>query len=50
MTKKLKCAVFISDEGFGHMVRQRAIVLNLKEIPIDKVHIYFKKFFILRKI
>ena len=35
MTKKLKCAVFISDEGFGHMVRQRAIISELIKIIID---------------
>jgi len=27
--KKLKCAVFISDVGFGHMVRQRQVIYEL---------------------
>lgn len=27
--KKIKCGIFISDEGYGHMVRQRAIIHEL---------------------
>ena len=27
----MNCAIFISDVGFGHMVRQRQIIFNLKK-------------------
>ena len=27
--EKIKCGIFISDEGYGHMVRQRAIIHEL---------------------
>ncbi len=44
MTKKLKCAVFISDEGFGHMVRQRAIISELiKKYPSIKITLFTSK-------
>ncbi len=40
----MKCAVFISDVGFGHMVRQRQIILRLrKEIKNIKITIFHKK-------
>ena len=26
MNKNLNCGIFISDNGFGHMVRQRSII------------------------
>ena len=29
MKKRINCGIFISDEGFGHMVRQRAIIKEL---------------------
>ena len=39
---KIKCAIFISDVGFGHMVRQRQIILELikqfKNISITVFH------------
>ncbi len=44
MTRKLKCAIFISDEGFGHMVRQRAIISELIKIyPKIKITLFTKK-------
>ena len=40
--KDLKCAIFISDVGFGHMVRQRQIIAELfkhfKKISITVFH------------
>tara|TARA_B100000963_G_scaffold341155_1_gene340554 strand:+ start:1924 stop:3054 length:1131 start_codon:yes stop_codon:yes gene_type:complete len=40
----MKCAVFISDVGFGHMVRQRQIILKLRdEIKNIKITIFHKK-------
>ena len=29
MNKNLNCGIFISDNGFGHMVRQRSIIKQL---------------------
>ena len=44
MNKNLKCAVFISDEGFGHMVRQRAIISELiKKHPSIKITLFTSK-------
>ena len=31
MKKNINCAIFISDVGFGHMVRQRQIIFELKK-------------------
>jgi spore coat polysaccharide biosynthesis predicted glycosyltransferase SpsG len=31
MKKSISCAIFISDVGFGHMVRQRQIIFELKK-------------------
>lgn len=37
----LKCGIFISDEGYGHMVRQRAIIHELlKKIPTIEITIF----------
>ena len=30
--KKINCAVFISDVGFGHMVRQRQVIQELLRV------------------
>ena len=41
MKKNLKIAIFISDEGFGHVVRQRSIIIellrNFKKIDITVI-------------
>ena len=29
INEKLNCGIFISDNGFGHMVRQRSIIKQL---------------------
>ena len=40
----MNCAIFISDVGFGHMVRQRQIIFNLKkEFKNLKITIYHQK-------
>ena len=54
----MNCAIFISDVGYGHMVRQRQIIFNLKkefknlknisrdkEFKIPKKFADFKKLF-----
>ena len=42
--KKLNCAVFISDVGFGHMVRQRQIIIELlKQFNKISITIFHKK-------
>ena len=53
MNKKLNCGIFISDNGFGHMVRQRSIITqllihcsNLKITVFNHLHlIHLKKKF-----
>ena len=40
----MNCAIFISDVGFGHMVRERQIIFNLKkEFKNLKITIYHQK-------
>ena len=44
MKKNLNCGIFISDEGFGHMVRQRAIIKELiKKFPTINITIFTSK-------
>ena len=44
MKKKLRCGIFISDEGFGHMVRQRAIIQELiKRYPSITITLFTSK-------
>ena len=44
MKKIINCAVFISDVGFGHMTRQRQIILELlKNFKRIKITIFHKK-------
>ena len=44
MKKNLNCGIFISDEGFGHMVRQRAIIKELlKKFPTIDITIFTSK-------
>ncbi len=44
MKKNISCAIFISDVGFGHMVRQRQIILELKKkIRNIKITIFHQK-------
>ena len=31
INEKLNCGIFISDNGFGHMVRQRSIIKQLQD-------------------
>ena len=41
---KLKCGIFISDEGYGHMVRQRAIINEfLKKCPNIEIVVFNDK-------
>ena len=40
----MKCAIFISDVGYGHMVRQRQIIFALlKEIKKLKITVFHKR-------
>ena len=42
--KNLKCAIFISDVGFGHMVRQRQIIVELfKQFKNISITVFHKK-------
>ncbi len=52
MKQNLKCGIFISDEGFGHMVRQRAIIKELfnKYPSIDITVFSSKNIFYLKEI
>ncbi len=44
MKKRLECGIFISDEGFGHMVRQRAIIKELlKKYPSILITVFTSK-------
>ena len=44
MKKKISCGIFISDEGFGHMVRQRAIIQELlKKYPSIRITVFLSK-------
>jgi uncharacterized protein (TIGR00661 family) len=44
MKKNLNCGIFISDEGFGHMVRQRAIIKELiKKYPKINITVFTSK-------
>ena len=51
MKKNISCAIFISDVGFGHMVRQRQIIIELKK-KIKNINItifHHKNLHILKK-
>ena len=42
--KNYKCAIFISDVGFGHMVRQRQIIFELlKQFNKISITIFHEK-------
>ena len=43
--KKKSCGIFISDEGFGHMVRQRAIIQELLKISFNKNYSFYLRIF-----
>jgi len=44
MKNELNCGIFISDEGFGHMVRQKAIISELiKKYPQIKITVFTSK-------
>ena len=44
MKRKLQCGIFISDEGFGFMVRQRAIIKELiKKYPSILITVFTSK-------
>ena len=44
MKKKIYCAIFISDVGFGHMIRQRQIIYSLRrDFKNIEITIFHKK-------
>ena len=45
----MRVCVFISDEGFGHIVRQRAIISELLKKKIDITVITSTKIVVLKK-
>ena len=47
--KKLKACLFISDEGFGHTVRQRSIITELLKKKVEVTVVTSSKISVLKE-